>query len=103
MARRTRQAVALEGVGTVVEQAGRVPAQHRTRRRPGPAEAHRVRQAGGRRELNAAADGPAAVQLIGCALKGVSPATWMSVQSTWNSVALTVTRSSRHERRRPTS
>ena len=68
-----------------------------------PPEAHRVRQAGGRRELNAAADGPAAVQLIGCALKGVSPATWMSVQSTWNRVALTVTRSSRHERRRPTS
>ena len=31
------------------------------------------------------------------------PATWMSVQSTWNRVALTVTRSSRHERRSPTS
>jgi hypothetical protein len=27
----------------------------------------------------------------------------MSVQSTWNRVALTVTRSSRHERRSPTS
>gem|GEM_PF-3498314 len=41
--------------------------------------------------------------VIPCALNGVSPATWMSRQSTWNSEAPNATRSAPHERRRPIS
>ncbi len=46
---------------------------------------------------------PPPLRVMGSALKGVRPATWMSVQSRWNGVPLKVTRSSRHDRRRPIS
>ena len=46
---------------------------------------------------------PPPLSVIGSALNGVRPATWMSVQLTWNSVPLKVTRSLSQDRRTPTS